>query len=58
MPPMITLHRNPTAAEIRFGEGAIHYKDFEYSKLRKLDGTLKLWVKCPYDGLRYYRSRH
>lgn len=25
----ITYHREPTAAEIRFGEGAIHYKDFD-----------------------------
>lgn len=26
---MITAHRKPTTAEIRFGEGATHHKDFE-----------------------------
>ena len=25
--PVLTAHRNPTRAEIRFGYGAIHYKD-------------------------------
>lgn len=26
---MITAHRNPTPAEIKFGYGAIHYADFD-----------------------------
>ena len=25
----ITYHRKPTAYEIKFGEGATHYKDFD-----------------------------
>ena len=25
----ITYHRKPTQGEIKFGEGATHYKDFE-----------------------------
>jgi hypothetical protein len=28
-PSIITGHRPPTAYEIRFGEGATHYKDFD-----------------------------
>lgn len=49
----ITYHREPTAFEIRFGEGATHYKDFKDSDVRKKNGELKKWVRCPYDGLRY-----
>ena len=52
---MITGHRQPTAAEVRFGHGAIHYKDFDRELWLKPDGTLKKWVVCPFDGLRYYR---
>lgn len=25
---VITYHRNPTQWELKFGEGALHYKDF------------------------------
>lgn len=57
-PQMITLHREPTPSEVRFGEGAIHYKDFERSFVTRRDGSLKLYVVCPQDGLRYYRSRN
>jgi hypothetical protein len=51
----ITGWRNPTKAEIRFGEGAIHYKDFPREQWEKPDGSLKRWIKCPFDGLRYNR---
>ncbi len=50
----LEYHRNPTKAEIRFGHGAIHYKDFDVSIYAKKDGTPKKWLVCPNDGLRYY----
>lgn len=50
----ITYHRNPTAAELKFGHGATHYKDFPMSKCVKKDGNYKKWLVCPIDGLRYY----
>ena len=50
-----TYHRNPTAGEIKFGEGAIHYKDFAYTDCQKDNGDFKTWLICPIDGLRYYR---
>ena len=47
----ITYWRNPTPAEIKFGEGAIHYLSVPMTEVRKPDGKLKKWfVK---DGLRY-----
>lgn len=50
-----TYHREPTPAEIKFGEGATHYADFEADLCEKTNGDLKKWIKSPYDGLRYYR---
>lgn len=52
-PETIEGHRPPTRAEIRFGEGATHYKIFSTLDCVKPCGTLKKWIKCPYDGLRY-----
>lgn len=52
-----TAHRNPTAYEIKFGEGATHHKEFPLELWLKQDGYFKLWTVCPLDGLRYYRSR-
>jgi hypothetical protein len=51
----ITGHRSPTMAEIKFGYGAIHYKDFDRELWAKPDGSLKKWIVCWVDGLRYYR---
>jgi hypothetical protein len=31
---VVTYHRNPTAGEIRFGNGATHYRDFHISECR------------------------
>ena len=50
-----TYHRNPTRAEINFGYGAIHYRDFPESMVRKPGFRIKKWLKAPDDGLRYYR---
>ena len=48
-------HRNPTKGEIKWGSGATHYKDFDRSEWLKKDGSLKKWIVCQLDGLRYYR---
>jgi len=51
---VITYHRKPTPYEIKFGEGATHYKDFKRSQCTKPNGCRKQWLICPVDGLRYY----
>jgi hypothetical protein len=48
-------HRKPTKSEIKFGEGAIHYKSFHFEIFLKPNGDIKKWLVCPHDGLRYYR---
>ncbi len=50
-------HREPTPGEIKFGEGATHYKDFSFAQVYKRTDRLdfKRWIKCPIDNLRYYR---
>lgn len=50
----ITFHRKPTQAEIKRGYGAIHYKDFDLDICLKSDFSVKRWLVCPVDGLRYY----
>lgn len=51
----IEYHRKPTASEIKFGEGATHYKDFNLDACMKDNGDYKEWLICPIDKLRYYR---
>ena len=52
----VTYHRPPTQAEIRFGHGATHYRDFPVSEVcHKGTRFLKRWFKAADDGLRYYR---
>lgn len=48
-------HREPTQAEIKFGEGAIHYRTFKKYECCKNDSTLKQWFIAKDDGLRYYQ---
>jgi|WetSurMetagenome_2_1015567.scaffolds.fasta_scaffold1109195_1 hypothetical protein len=50
----ITYHRKPTVSEIKFGYGAMHYRDFDIEELVKPDGNIKKWIKAKDDGLRYY----
>lgn len=50
----VTYHRNPTKAEIKFGHGATHYRDFPVEECIHKDRSLKRWIKAD-DGLRYYR---
>jgi hypothetical protein len=52
---IIEGHRNPTLYELKVGYGAIHYKDFDVDVWKKPNGTLKRWIVCQFDGLRYYR---
>lgn len=51
-----TYHRNPTPSEIKFGNGAIHYRTFPVEECC-FEGTrvLKKWFVAEDDGLRYYR---
>ena len=39
--PTLTAHRPPTKAEINFGEGATHYKDFPRELWEKKDGSFR-----------------
>lgn len=52
----IQCHRPPTKGEIKFGEGATHYRDFPLSVigLKKGKAEWKDWFIAPDDGLRYY----
>lgn len=50
-----TYHRKPTKAEIKFGYGATHYRDFPENEVRKKGFRIKKWLKAADDGLRYYR---
>jgi hypothetical protein len=50
----IECWRPPTAGEIKFGEGATHYRDFTVSEIGlNKKGNLKKWFVAD-DGLRYY----
>lgn len=51
-------YRQPTKGELKFGEGALHYKTMPLELWLKDDGSYKLWTVCPVDGLRYYRSKY
>lgn len=44
--------RQPTSAEIKFGEGAIHWLTVNKEDVQKPDGTMKKWF-IGKDGLRY-----
>lgn len=51
----IKYHRPPTKAEISFGHGATHYREFHPMDCTNKNGKLKQWLKSADDGLRYYR---
>ena len=46
--------RNPSKEEIRFGYGAIHYRDFNFEDCFDPNGFLKVKVKSIDDNLIYY----
>ena len=45
-------HREPTEYEIKFGEGATHYRTFKLAEHIKKDGNIKKWFVAD-DNLRY-----
>lgn len=49
----VIFWRNPTKAEINFGYGAIHYREFKFEECSNKEGKTKKWLKAD-DGLRYY----
>lgn len=50
----ITYHRNPTKAEIRFGEGAAHHRDFYYYECTRDGENFKKWLTDENDVRWYY----
>jgi len=50
---LIEYWRNPTQAEIEYGNGAIHRKHFLKTDVKKANGDFKKWFICPKDKLRY-----
>jgi hypothetical protein len=50
-----TYHRPPTKAEINFGHGATHYREFPVEECCHTGTRIKKkWFIAPDDGLRYY----
>ncbi len=49
----IEAHRQPTAGEIKFGEGATHWLTVNLSCILNKKGDIKKWFVWPKDGLRY-----
>lgn len=45
-------YRQPTKGEIKFGYGAIHYREFTPDEHKG-----RVWFKSLDDGLRYYAPR-
>jgi len=53
----IECHRPPTKGEIKFGEGATHYRDFKISEIGiTKKGDFKKWFIGSGDKLRYYTN--
>lgn len=51
----IQCHRSPTERELKFGEGAMHHRDFPLSIIGlNKKGDFKNWFIAPDDKLRYY----
>ncbi len=48
--------RNPTKEEIKFGHGATHYRDFEFTDCFDENGFLKQHIRSTEDSLVYYSS--
>lgn len=51
----VEYRRKPTASEIRFGEGAAHYRDFDFFECIGANGKFKKRIKGN-DGLIYTRG--
>lgn len=55
MGALLTYHRKPTASEIKFGHGAIHYREFNQGDFLNKKGKIKKRIKAKDDGLIYTR---
>ena len=53
-PKTLTFWRNPTKEEIKFGYGAIHYRDFNFDECVDINGFIKPFIKASNDSLKYY----
>jgi hypothetical protein len=49
----ITFQRKPSPWEVKFGYGAMHYREFEISELLDKKGYIKRRIKAKNDGLVY-----
>jgi hypothetical protein len=50
----IELYRKATKYELKFGEGATHYRSFLIGEVLDKKGNIKRWIKADNDLLRYY----
>ena len=50
----IRYQRNPTESEIKFGYGAIMYRDFSVDECLKKDRTIKKIIYAKDEELKYY----
>lgn len=53
-PETMEYWRKPTKAEIKFGYGALHYRDFKFKNCFDENGYLKLKCRATDDGQIYY----
>lgn len=53
-PQKLAYWRNPTKEDIKFGHGAIHYRDFDFDICFDNNNLLILKAKVSDDGLIYY----
>jgi hypothetical protein len=51
--PTVQYQRQPTAGEVKFGYGCIHYIELPIAQVLKDNGGVKAWVVI--DGKRYTR---
>jgi hypothetical protein len=49
----IRCHREPTKGELKFGNGATHYRTFMREDITNRKGELKKWFKADDDKLNY-----
>jgi len=52
-PKRIEYWRKPTKEEIKFGHGAIHYREFDFAECFDKEGYLKNKIKSTDDKLVY-----
>lgn len=54
-PQTIEYWRKPTKAEIKFGYGATHYRNFDFDMCFDENGYLQQRIKATNDRLKYHR---